>query len=205
MPSAKEEVAAALARLQGLGFISGRADKAFLAGVKEASEALSRALAAWPAAGAAPAESLSLAPEPLALPGADVAPMSRLSAQQELIEQKTIYLVFGPPASGKTSWVEARRQPGDLVWDFDAIAATMAQAPSYPRPPHVSSALMTIRGALLDWLRTAQRRAFIITTEKDEAESMAQQFKPFGKLVGPDDRSGWLQPLTDDAMPRGFA
>jgi hypothetical protein len=42
-------------------------------------------------------------------------------------------------------------------------------------------------------------------TERDEAESMARQFQPFGKLIGPDERSGWMQPLNDDAMPRGFA
>jgi hypothetical protein len=89
MADAKAEVAAALARLQGLSFISGRADKAFLAGVKEAAEALGRALAGWPEAGASQAGGLGGLPAAPAQPAADDGPMSWQSAQDALIEQKT--------------------------------------------------------------------------------------------------------------------
>jgi dephospho-CoA kinase len=32
-----------------------------------------------------------------------------------------ITLVCGPPGSGKTTYVNNRRKPGDLVWDLDSI------------------------------------------------------------------------------------
>lgn len=32
------------------------------------------------------------------------------------------FVVTGPPDSGKTTWVEKHRRPGDIVWDFDVIA-----------------------------------------------------------------------------------
>ncbi|MFI7643728.1 AAA family ATPase [Nonomuraea sp. NPDC049400] len=36
-----------------------------------------------------------------------------------------LYVVTGPPAAGKSTWVQQRAQPGDIVVDFDALAAAL--------------------------------------------------------------------------------
>lgn len=36
-----------------------------------------------------------------------------------------LYVVQGPPASGKTTWVQARARHGDVVIDMDAIATAL--------------------------------------------------------------------------------
>jgi len=37
----------------------------------------------------------------------------------------TLYVVMGPPASGKTTHVLSRAQPGDIIIDFDRIATAL--------------------------------------------------------------------------------
>lgn len=37
----------------------------------------------------------------------------------------TLYVVTGPPASGKTTWVRQRAQYGDIVIDYDDIVAAL--------------------------------------------------------------------------------
>ena len=40
-----------------------------------------------------------------------------------------LYVVTGPPAAGKSTWVREHAQPGDVVVDYDLIAAALS-APS---------------------------------------------------------------------------
>ena len=85
------------------------------------------------------------------------------------------YVICGPPGAGKTTWVQHRARPGDLVWDMDAMAETLASSPQFPRPPHVLDALMVMRRSLTDWLSTQpQVSAFIIVTNEAEATHMAR-------------------------------
>ncbi|WP_084963738.1 AAA family ATPase [Thermoactinospora rubra] len=43
-----------------------------------------------------------------------------------------LYVITGPPAAGKTTWVRERAKPGDVVIDYDAIAAALTiRAPSH--------------------------------------------------------------------------
>lgn len=45
-----------------------------------------------------------------------------------------ITLVYGPPCSGKTTWVQSQAQPGDLVVDHDLIAEAMGSPVSHNHP-----------------------------------------------------------------------
>ena len=48
-----------------------------------------------------------------------------------------LYVVTGPPASGKTSWIEAHAKPSDIVIDLDRItvALTGPGAPQWNQHP----------------------------------------------------------------------
>lgn len=37
-----------------------------------------------------------------------------------------LYVVIGPPAAGKSTWIRERAQPGDVVIDYDLIATALA-------------------------------------------------------------------------------
>ena len=37
-----------------------------------------------------------------------------------------LYVVTGPPAAGKTSWIEARARPTDVVIDLDRLTAALS-------------------------------------------------------------------------------
>jgi hypothetical protein len=89
------------------------------------------------------------------------------------------FVVCGPPGSGKTTWVEERRQPGDLVWDLDAVAATLFQLPHYPRPDETTALLLSMRNAIVLRLREmqTQRRVFIITASPDDAARLAHDIR----------------------------
>lgn len=41
-----------------------------------------------------------------------------------------LYVVTGPPASGKSTWVRAHAKPGDVVVDYDILAGALSGAPS---------------------------------------------------------------------------
>ncbi|MBZ6250379.1 hypothetical protein KVH27_18585 [Streptomyces olivaceus] len=48
-----------------------------------------------------------------------------------------LYVVTGPPAAGKTSWIDSRAKPGDIVIDLDRITRALAGpgAPSWNQDP----------------------------------------------------------------------
>lgn len=47
----------------------------------------------------------------------------------------TLTVITGPPCAGKTSYVAARRQPGDLVIDFDALAGALGSDAGHGHDP----------------------------------------------------------------------
>ncbi|MEV5079492.1 hypothetical protein AB0K74_11880, partial [Streptomyces sp. NPDC056159] len=48
-----------------------------------------------------------------------------------------LYIVTGPPAAGKTSWIESRAKPSDIVIDLDRITRALAGpgAPNWNQDP----------------------------------------------------------------------
>lgn len=83
-------------------------------------------------------------------------------------------VVTGPSGAGKTTYVERHRAPGVIVWDLDKVADTVAQMPSYPRPPHISIACHAMRGALVAYLQENPSTPFLlIITEQADAERVA--------------------------------
>jgi putative protein kinase ArgK-like GTPase of G3E family len=84
------------------------------------------------------------------------------------------WVVCGVPGSGKTTWVEQRRTSGDIVWDADRVANTVAHEPVYPRSPHVVALLNDLRETMLRRIAAhAGCGAYVIIADPVEAQQVA--------------------------------
>ncbi|QFG09106.1 terminase small subunit [Mycobacterium phage ThulaThula] len=64
----------------------------------------------------------------------------------------TLYLVTGPPASGKTTYVARHAKPGDITIDYDALAnaLTPTTGPTHKHTRHVMAVTKAARQAAID-------------------------------------------------------
>lgn len=72
-------------------------------------------------------------------------------------------IVFGPPGSGKSTWVTERAGPDDLVIDLDVIIATISGEPIYAAEGWLTKGLQA-RNSVLGSLKTETRRTWFIAT-----------------------------------------
>lgn len=86
-----------------------------------------------------------------------------------------VVVVSGPPGSGKTTHVAQFKEPGDLVWDLDAVSAALG-FPSYPRPADVSVLLGGMLAEVLQYARGGPRDCWIIATDGAWAARMSKHF-----------------------------
>lgn len=119
---------------------------------------------------------------------------------------RTLVIVTGPPASGKTTWIHEHANPGDIVIDFDTIANKLAgttgwdHAPDVRREAHrkwrlgVASALKSQRNAWIihsrpsveDLARYEAAGATIITIDpgEDIVRERCRTMRPAESLEG---------------------
>jgi hypothetical protein len=86
------------------------------------------------------------------------------------------YVVYGPPAAGKTTWVAERAKDGDLVIDIDALADAIDPAgPSHHHDWHVDvAARAALRGAVhAIFLMELTCDVYVITGYLDPGTEMA--------------------------------
>lgn len=65
----------------------------------------------------------------------------------------TVYVVTGPPAAGKSTWVREHAKPGDITIDYDTLAHALS--PELPhdvaqQPSHIAAVVMAARSAAMD-------------------------------------------------------
>lgn len=92
-------------------------------------------------------------------------------------------VVCGRPGSGKTTYVEQHRRAGDIVFDWDAIAAVMLNQEQYDAKEDLAGLAKHLRSALAGWCSTfnKQRRVWVIVTDRAQAKLVSEQIK--GRLI----------------------
>jgi predicted kinase len=68
--------------------------------------------------------------------------------------ERGIYIVYGPPLAGKTTFVRERMMRGDLVVDMDEIYAAVSLQPEFDKPNELLSNVLGVRDKLLDNIKT---------------------------------------------------
>lgn len=79
-----------------------------------------------------------------------------------------IVLVMGPPAAGKSTYVQEHAGPADVVVDYDAISRALGPLPEQGHGGVRHDMVMQVRGRLLTQLRRGDlpaRRAWIVTCD----------------------------------------
>jgi len=64
--------------------------------------------------------------------------------------RRLVFLVYGPPLAGKTTWVQASKSDGDLVIDMDNLWQAVTGLPRYAKPPKLRSIVFRLRDNLID-------------------------------------------------------
>lgn len=64
-----------------------------------------------------------------------------------------VYIVWGSPLSGKSTWVDSVKEPGDLIVDIDSIWQCVSGCSRYTKPDALKGVVFGIRDNLLDMVR----------------------------------------------------
>lgn len=67
--------------------------------------------------------------------------------------RKEIFLVYGSPLSGKTSYVESVREAGDLIIDMDSIWECISGCPRYVKPGKLNAVAFGVRDYLMQCIK----------------------------------------------------
>ena len=66
---------------------------------------------------------------------------------------RQIYLVYGPPLSGKTTFVKDSMNEGDLMLDIDSIWQCVSGCERYIKPKRLNAVVFSIRDTILEAVR----------------------------------------------------
>lgn len=68
--------------------------------------------------------------------------------------QQSVYIVYGSPLSGKSSYVSDNMEVGDLIVDMDSIWQSVSGCDRYTKPIGIKSVVFGVRDYLIDCIKT---------------------------------------------------
>ncbi|GAA0313730.1 hypothetical protein GCM10008967_00270 [Bacillus carboniphilus] len=68
--------------------------------------------------------------------------------------ERKVYVVYGPPMSGKKTFVRQNMSRGDLVVDMDNLYAAVSLLPEYDKPDNLFTNVIGIHNKLIDNIKT---------------------------------------------------
>ena len=74
------------------------------------------------------------------------------------LKSRRVYLIYGPPMSGKNTYVEQRAWPGDLIIDMDNIYQAITGLPRYDKPDTLYQNAAAVQSLLIDHVKTRMGR-----------------------------------------------
>ena len=86
---------------------------------------------------------------------------------------RKVYIVYGPPLAGKTSYVSSVANAGDLILDIDNIWQALSGLSRYKKPATLNVNVFAVRDLLLDQIKTRRGKwhnAYIIGGYPYDAE-----------------------------------
>ena len=66
---------------------------------------------------------------------------------------RQVYLVYGSPLSGKSTWVRENMSEGDLILDMDNIWQCVSGCDRYVKPKRLNAVVFDVRDVLLDAIK----------------------------------------------------
>lgn len=63
---------------------------------------------------------------------------------------RKVYIIYGPPLAGKTTWVQMNKLDGDLVIDMDNIWQCITADERYHKPGRLNAVAFKVRDTLID-------------------------------------------------------
>ena len=79
--------------------------------------------------------------------------------------QQKVYIVYGSPCSGKTTWVNNVAYNDDLILDIDKLWEAICISDKYNKPNRLKTNVFNLRDTILDQIRTRSgmwRNAYVI-------------------------------------------
>ena len=79
--------------------------------------------------------------------------------------KKRVYLVYGAPCSGKSTWVHQNANADDLILDIDRLWEAISFSDKYHKPNRLKANVFALRDELLDQIKLRRgmwRNAFVI-------------------------------------------
>lgn len=76
-----------------------------------------------------------------------------------------VYLIYGPPCSGKTTWIKDVANHDDLILDIDSIWESICISDKYHKPNRLKANVFGVRDCILDQIRMRKgmwRNAYVI-------------------------------------------
>lgn len=79
--------------------------------------------------------------------------------------KQSVYLVYGAPCAGKSTWVHDNAYPDDLILDVDKIWEAVCTSDKYNKPNRLKANVFGLRDCIIDQIRTRTglwRSAYVI-------------------------------------------
>lgn len=97
-----------------------------------------------------------------------------------------LYVVIGPPAGGKSTWVNERAKPGDIVIDYDRLANSLTAIGAKPhghKRPLATVAFRAREAAITEALRHVGTHAVFIIHSLPRPGVLARYRKAGAEIV----------------------